>query len=334
MANEEHLEILRAGVEVWNKWRQKSNITPDLRDLSANEADYRGIYFNGVDLAGAVFINVDLREANLHQANLSGATLIGTNLSSASLGQAKLNKAILVKTDLTRADLTGADLVGASLSSVDLTKANLDYASMTNSKWAEVKLNASTNLKKIRFTTKHRPLEDGTDNLDIPWSLRFLQWSFIRNIGQLPLFGVSWIGLITSLLVLNNLGWWNNSFARQILLFAGGTGPIPGHLTLEIPIPERLVLTVVDALLLVIGSTLYKFACPRRIQTFTEVEWVEQYGHPRLLYLAESFGHPIHRVVTLVFLMAGGLLALYLIGESIIAATQYARPVIVQWLWR
>ena len=33
MANPEHLEILKQGVEVWNKWQQENpKIQPDLRD--------------------------------------------------------------------------------------------------------------------------------------------------------------------------------------------------------------------------------------------------------------------------------------------------------------
>jgi hypothetical protein len=48
MANEEHLKILRKGVEVWDEWRKhKSGIMPDL-----NEADLRGTELNQADLSG------------------------------------------------------------------------------------------------------------------------------------------------------------------------------------------------------------------------------------------------------------------------------------------
>ena len=56
MAKKEHLDILKQGVNEWNKWRDKnSEIRPDL---------------SGADLDGA-----DLREANLGEANLRVANL-------------------------------------------------------------------------------------------------------------------------------------------------------------------------------------------------------------------------------------------------------------------
>ena len=46
MANEEHLELLRQGVEVWNAWRARQPpIMPDLEG-----ADLRGWDLNNVDL--------------------------------------------------------------------------------------------------------------------------------------------------------------------------------------------------------------------------------------------------------------------------------------------
>ena len=53
MANEEHLKILKQGVEAWNKWREKNpQITPDLSKADLYTADLTG--------------------ANLYKANLSG----------------------------------------------------------------------------------------------------------------------------------------------------------------------------------------------------------------------------------------------------------------------
>ena len=70
MANEEHLKILKQGVEALNK-RRKAN-------------------FYMLDLSGA-----NLLDADLNDANLNGAYLVGANLCRA---------------DLLDADLYGADL--------------------------------------------------------------------------------------------------------------------------------------------------------------------------------------------------------------------------------
>jgi Pentapeptide repeats (8 copies) len=66
MANPDHLEILKQGVEVWNAWRAKpGSPVPDL---------------SGADLRLA-----DLREAHLFLTNLSGANLSGANSRTQTL---------------------------------------------------------------------------------------------------------------------------------------------------------------------------------------------------------------------------------------------------------
>ncbi len=69
MANVEHLEILKKGVEALNEWR-RSNPTevPDL-------------------------VNADLEGAELRDAKLGGADLQGANLGGAKLRDARLQRA-------------------------------------------------------------------------------------------------------------------------------------------------------------------------------------------------------------------------------------------------
>jgi len=54
MANEEHLKILKQGVERWNKWRlenAKDAIRPDLIGADLSGANLRGAYLSGADLS-------------------------------------------------------------------------------------------------------------------------------------------------------------------------------------------------------------------------------------------------------------------------------------------
>jgi uncharacterized protein YjbI with pentapeptide repeats len=60
MANEEHLAILKQGVEVWNEWRKSNKIRTDLN----------GVNLTGTDLGNADFSDADLGEANLSHTNL------------------------------------------------------------------------------------------------------------------------------------------------------------------------------------------------------------------------------------------------------------------------
>jgi hypothetical protein len=101
MANSEHLQILKQGVEAWNAWRdQNRTIMPDLRGADLSEADLGGADLRGADLREANLIAADLREANLTVADLRGADL---------------SRGSLVRTDFTSTNLTGADLSGVHL---------------------------------------------------------------------------------------------------------------------------------------------------------------------------------------------------------------------------
>jgi uncharacterized protein YjbI with pentapeptide repeats len=107
MANQEHVDRLKAGVEAWNQWRQEQ---PEI------EPDLSGANLSYADLAGA-----NLSYATLYSATLQYADFAG-NLSYANLSYA----------DFTGANLTLADLIGTDLYHTNLSSANLSYADLSN----------------------------------------------------------------------------------------------------------------------------------------------------------------------------------------------------------
>ena len=118
MANPEQLALLKAGVEGWNKWRDK-NLLQDIE-----------IHLRGANLSGANLRKAKLVDAYLVDADLSGAILIGANLDGA----------ILIGADLTGADLSGANLNGADLSDSDLSGAIINGANLRDTKFRDAKL--------------------------------------------------------------------------------------------------------------------------------------------------------------------------------------------------
>ena len=82
MANQAHVNKLKAGFEVWNQWR-----TDSLSELP--------------DLSHADLSRVDLSQVNLRNVNLRNADLSHANLNKASLGSAKLQEAKLLHPDNT-----------------------------------------------------------------------------------------------------------------------------------------------------------------------------------------------------------------------------------------
>ncbi len=122
MANQEHLDILKQGVEPWNQWRRTN---PDIRpDLS--EANLRDMHLEGAFL----------RRCNLLKANLSGAHLEGANLMDTVLEGADLRLAFFSNaTRLNRANFGGKGKDdGAIFADVFWGGANLEVVG-----WASIK---------------------------------------------------------------------------------------------------------------------------------------------------------------------------------------------------
>ena len=101
MANPKHVEILKQGVEVWNRWRWKDQEPVPMPDIS------------NVDLKSRNLSGVDFSRANLSGANLSWANLIGSDLYGADLS----------RTNLSEADFKNCCFVHTSIGDVDLREA-------------------------------------------------------------------------------------------------------------------------------------------------------------------------------------------------------------------
>jgi uncharacterized protein YjbI with pentapeptide repeats len=92
------------------------------------------------DLTQANLAQADLTQANLRGVDLSQAQLTGANLNQANLAQANLRGANLVRANLTQANLTNADLTGANLALADLTGVNFHLCNLSGVNLAGAKL--------------------------------------------------------------------------------------------------------------------------------------------------------------------------------------------------
>ncbi len=148
--NPDHLEILKKGVDVWNRWRkQNPTVIPDLQDANLEDPEYPIMnrinlsranmtrafaqfrYISGADLTGAQLVEAQLWGANLSCSRLTGADLSRACLRQAFLDHADLQQARLVETDLSQACAMNAKLCQARLRKADLLFANLNSADLT-----------------------------------------------------------------------------------------------------------------------------------------------------------------------------------------------------------
>jgi len=153
MANPEHVEILRQGAKVWNKWREENpGVMPDIR-----KAHLRGAMLRGANLFGT-----NLSSTDLGTATLSGANLFGANLSDANLRGANLSGA-----NLSRTDLCGANLSKANLFSAHLCSANLQGVSLFDAKigWTVFTENDLSGVNGLETVKHDAPSSIGVDTL-------------------------------------------------------------------------------------------------------------------------------------------------------------------------
>ena len=146
MANQKHLDILKQGVDVWNKWRESSEEKPDLSKADLSNANLSGANLSGAGLSGVNLSGADLRRADLGKANLRDDNLPGAILSGADLSEANLSGADLNNCNLKGSLLSMADLSKANLSEADLSEADVCYANLSRASLFAVRL-LGTNLK-------------------------------------------------------------------------------------------------------------------------------------------------------------------------------------------
>ncbi len=133
MANQEHVDILKQGVEVWNQWRKEhQRIVSDFVGANLSGSYLGGVHFERANLQDANLSRSGLRGANFMAANLNGADLSNTNLWDSYFGNHNVGYADLNGADLSNTQLGGVDLSNVNLSGVNLSGADLGNFNLSN----------------------------------------------------------------------------------------------------------------------------------------------------------------------------------------------------------
>src|SRR6266403_110802 len=134
-SSQEQYEILLAGADAWNKWREGN------RDVAISLA--------GVPLSGMNLDGVNLTEADLREADFGGASLVNSHFDSANLSGSNLNGADLSLSNLRAANLTGAYVMGTQFIHTRLDDAIFVDAMMDGTVFADVDLNKVSGLEHV-----------------------------------------------------------------------------------------------------------------------------------------------------------------------------------------
>ncbi len=108
MAQQKHIEIVKAGSEAIDEWRRQN---PKAK----------------LDLSGANLRRADLTNSNFNEANLKGANLDWADFRWADLIKADLSGASLDRADFHKADMEGANLSKTKLANTNFEDANLRH---------------------------------------------------------------------------------------------------------------------------------------------------------------------------------------------------------------
>lgn len=134
MANPEHLEILKQGVEVWNEWRIDNRLVrPDLSDANIVE-----LFFDDRN-SNSKFRFTHPQRVNLGMINFIRANLSGANFTLIDMWNPLFRSAILDGATFFRAELNAADLSMASVNETDFSHARISAVRFADNDLSTVK---------------------------------------------------------------------------------------------------------------------------------------------------------------------------------------------------
>jgi uncharacterized protein YjbI with pentapeptide repeats len=156
---DEHLAILKQGIEQWNQWRiDHPDIQPDLKYDNDNfiGTNLSKFNFSGCDLSWVRFWGTNLSRVNFSRANLYGCDFSQANLNEVNFEGAILEYANLGHTNLGEFDFSGCDLSwvrfgGTNLSQVNFSRANLSNCDFSRANLSEVNFEGAI-LKNADFS--------------------------------------------------------------------------------------------------------------------------------------------------------------------------------------
>ena len=144
MANQEHLNIFRQGVSVWNEWRRENyNLKAD---LSYTDLSY-------IDFSNTSILSADMSHADLSEANLTEANFLSVDLSNSTFQNANFIKVVFSKSmNLAGYSSVEMQIFGSDPTKYNLSNTDLRYTIFKKANFSEVNF-SGTDMKNIQFSS-------------------------------------------------------------------------------------------------------------------------------------------------------------------------------------
>jgi len=334
LANQDYIKKLDDGRDAWNTFYKPHPESHVFRDLSGADlshknfsgynfkrANFQNCNMKGTNFEGACldkvqmhgtaidkntkFDNASMQNINANSVNFSGCSMQNVDAKNSSFSHTNFKDADISSSDLSQCNLSYSNFSGALLKNTILRSANLNETI-----WENTTINDKTNFYLADFT-KHDVFNDKSDQINFVGIRRLFDWRTIRQFGRLPVFEFSWAVMLIALLIINTIGFLNHTKFIQV------------SIKYPIPYPDQLILTLIGSFFLVIGTTIYKLRCPKRVQEFSETQWVEEHEKARHFYLIECLRYPLSQIISAFFLLLGAGLSLYVVLFRTYIAASY-----------
>lgn len=342
MANQKHIEMISLSEDELRKWREQD--PKNILDLS--DADFTGQTIYQASLNYANLENANFKNAELTNVDLFSATLKGVNFENATINNVNLNNVKdftgvnFKNTKFLKTEFHSLDLSSLNFENTDFSYAQINFVNFDNSQFKgtifyESNL-ATVSFKNARYLNKAKNLLTTKSPRDIKYFEfcdrniinRFIDWEILRVLGKLPLFGASYLALISIPLFFYILAKFNEHIDIIKLWSSNITSNSPEYIVnlaniissklSPVAVPQQSLLLLFSTIFLALGATIYALLCPSRIKEFSRDQWVDQLEKPLLHYWPLAWRFPFARIICILSYLLGGIGIIWVIGGKLI----------------
>lgn len=284
-----------------------------IHNLTINNCVFKNCKFDEAKL-----VNVKTRETSFENCSFEKITLnsdvafIRCHFQKTSFNNNNIKAKVTFDTDIfdtctwNNSSIEEAEFYKSSFLNSNFSKFKLRRCGLLGTLWEGTVFSPTTKLEYCKFhrnntSETHDIFNDKSDKICFVKPHQRWNWKLISKIGRLPTLEFSWSVFAIGL------------FLLSAILFINDSKFIIEGIRYPIPIPDQLIWLTLGSFCVSLGTFFYRAGCPERIQNFTENEWVEEHGHPRVFYREQCVQNIKWLYATTVFLTIGILILSYLI---------------------